>query len=108
GTAGQRGFIALGMSFDVRGQAEKFLDVCRAPFRAGQQIGRKTQRVALRLDLGINFYLAAASVRAAVGVEGTAADLAGRSVRARTDSIFERPSFTCCAVRINGGRKRRI
>src|SRR4029077_823067 len=107
-TAGQGGFVAIRMRFDVRGQAKQFLNMRGTPLRAGQQIGRNTQRLALGLDLGIHVYLAAASARDAAGAEGTAADLAGRSVLERTDSIFERPSFTCCAVKMNGGRKRRM
>src|ERR1700747_3317709 len=100
------------MRFDIHGHAEQLLDLRRTPLRAGQEIGRDTQHLALglafRLGLGIHDYLAAACVRAAAGVEDTVADLAGRSVLVRTDSIFERPSFTCCAVKINGGRKRRM
>src|SRR6266851_8957300 len=107
-TTREGGLVAIRMRLDVRGKAKQFLHVRGAPLCAGQKVGRKAQRLALGLDLRIHFYLETASVRAAVGAEVTAANLAGRSVLARTDSIFERPSFTCCAVKINGGRKRRM
>src|ERR1700693_2773767 len=110
--AGESGLVAFRMRLDVRGHAKKFLNLRGAPLRAGQKIGRESQcwtlGLALGLGLRIHGYLTAASVRASAGVARTAVDLAGRSVLARTDSIFDRPSFTCCAVKINGGRKRRM
>src|SRR5579872_6733791 len=103
------------MRFNFRGQTKQILHLGGIPFRAGQKIGCRGQRgafgfrMALGLDLGIHVgYLTAAKVRTAAGAEVTDAALAGRSVLASTDSIFERPSFTCCAVKINGGRKRRM
>src|SRR5579864_2170908 len=106
--AGQGRLVAFRMRLDVRSQAKQFLDLRGAPLRAGQKIGGEAQRLALGLGLRIHCYLTAASVRASARVEGTAVHLAGRSVLARTDSILDRPSFTCCAVKINGGRKRRM
>src|SRR6202521_4815384 len=106
--AGQGGLVAIRMRLDVRGQAKQFLNVRGTPLGAGQKIARETQRLALGLGPRIHVYLAAESVRASAWAEGTAVDLAGRSVLARTDSIFVRPSFTCCAVKMNGGSRRRI
>src|SRR5579863_1739068 len=106
--AGQRGLVALGMRLHIRGQAEEFLDLRGIPFRAGKKIGTDAQHLALGLGLRIHVYLATASVRAAAGVEFAASDLGGRAVLARTESILERPSFTCCAVKMNGGKRRRM
>ena len=98
--------VALRMRLDVRGQTETVRARCAALHSV--PVSRSEARLrARRLD-GIHFYLAAASVRARGGGGWCGRRLGGPlGLRQRRDSSFERPSFTCRAVTINGGRKRR-
>src|SRR5882672_1432816 len=96
--------VTVRVRFDVRGQTKQLADLRGVPLRAGQQVGGKNQCRGMR----IHVHLAAASARAAAVVGGTACVLAGRSVFAKTESSLESPSFTCCAVKMNGGSSRRI
>src|SRR5882762_6411543 len=96
--------VAVRVRLDIRGQTKQLADLRGVPLRADQQVGGKTQCRGVR----IHVYLAAASARAGAVVGGTACVLAGRSVFAKTESSLESPSFTCCAVNMNGGSSRRV